>query len=136
MARKPTDTPPAAASDAAAAEAAAKVAALKKSNDEALTKLRTCFGKRWEKIAARATRLDIDADQLASLAGKMLRTRNEWYPQDAEAALKAAAHGFLTALDMRDEAPAPEPETPVPATPEAPAAKAPDATPEPAPASA
>ena len=117
MARNPTP-PAAAAADTTAADTAARLAALLKYNADALKALRDYFGERWGKILARCVRMAMTDEQVASLAGKMMSTRSEWFPNDAQRALKAAATGFLTALSMRDENPAPAPE---PVTPEAPA---------------
>ena len=79
---------------------AAKLTKLRKDNAAAVQTLGAHFGERWPKIIQCAERKGLDADQIASLAGKMVRTRQERHPKHAQAALLGAALGFLCALGL------------------------------------
>lgn len=68
-------------------------------NKAAADALQQHFGaERWQRIQAMAWAAGVDDAQLRSLCGKMSRTRKEWHPQNAQAALHAAAIGLLITL--------------------------------------
>jgi|GEM_PF-6547054 len=80
-------------------EVASKLEALRKVNAEAVQTLGNYFGpERWAKLVQRAERAGMKAEQIASLAGKLISTRTDWHPTNPAAALAGAACGFLCAI--------------------------------------
>lgn len=109
MAKKDISAPAVPAMDGATTPPAApvvedalvqKLAELRRSNAAAVQTLGAHFGERWPKLIQLGERRGLNADQLASLAGKMVRTRKERHPNNEQAALLGAGLGFLCALGM------------------------------------
>lgn len=80
-------------------EVTAKLEALRKDNAEAVQALGNHFGaERWARLVQRAESSGMKAEGIASLAGKMIRTRREWHARNPDAALAGAACGFICAI--------------------------------------
>ncbi len=78
---------------------AAIAAAIAAANTQAQTDLSAALGaERWGRLLKQSREQGIDAAQLTSLCGKLVRTRSEWHPRNAAAALQAACIGLLCAL--------------------------------------
>jgi hypothetical protein len=80
-------------------EIAAKLEALRAANAQAAQDLAAYFGaERWAKLIIKAQRQGMDAASIESLCGKMISTRREHHPRNAQAALIGAANGFICAI--------------------------------------
>ena len=100
MAKKSNPTPDAAPPvELPPADITAKLEALRAANAQAAQNLAAYFGaERWATLIAKAQRQSVTADSLESLCGKMISTRREHYPKNAQAALIGAANGFICAI--------------------------------------
>lgn len=102
MNRTDSKTPAAAAVAAAAKpseEMLAKLGALRAENSQAAQELASAFGsERWAKLVRQCEGQGMNADDVASLCGKMRRTGREWHPGNDAAALQGACNGFLCAV--------------------------------------